>query len=63
MGDMNYRVDLDNDTARSLAQKDDFDGLLAADQVRSRWVTESLIYKLEITAQTGNRLGLGFPGF
>ena len=39
MGDMNYRVDLDNDTARSLAQKDDFDGLLAADQVRSRWAT------------------------
>lgn len=37
LGDMNYRVDLDNDTARSLAQKDDFDGLLAADQVRSGW--------------------------
>lgn len=33
LADTNYRIDLDNDTARALAESDDLDGLLAADQV------------------------------
>jgi hypothetical protein len=34
LADTNYRIDLDNDTVRSLAMMDNFDALLAADQVR-----------------------------
>lgn len=34
LGDMNYRIDLDNDTVRDLATTDQLDALLAADQVR-----------------------------
>lgn len=33
LGDANYRLDLDNETARVLVDADDFDALLAADQV------------------------------
>ena len=33
LGDTNYRIDFDNDTVRSLAISDDFDSLLAGDQV------------------------------
>lgn len=33
LADTNYRIDLDNATVRSLAEHDDFDPLLAADQV------------------------------
>lgn len=33
LGDANYRLDLDNETARALVDADDFDALLAADQV------------------------------
>lgn len=33
LADTNYRIDLDNETVRSLALADDFDSLLAADQV------------------------------
>ncbi len=32
--DTNYRIDLDNDTVRPLAEADDFDTLVSADQVR-----------------------------
>jgi len=35
LADTNYRIDLDNATVRSLAEHDDFDPLLAADQVGS----------------------------
>lgn len=34
LADTNYRIDLENDVVRSLAQCDEFDGLLAADQLR-----------------------------
>ncbi|OJT12528.1 Inositol-1,4,5-trisphosphate 5-phosphatase 1 [Trametes pubescens] len=34
LADTNYRIDLDNDRARTLASIDDFDALLAADQLR-----------------------------
>lgn len=33
LADTNYRIDLENDVVRSLAQRDEFDRLLAADQV------------------------------
>lgn len=33
LADTNYRIDLDNELVRSLALEDDYDGLLAADQV------------------------------
>lgn len=33
-GDLNYRVDLENETVRVCAEVDDFDPLLRADQVR-----------------------------
>jgi hypothetical protein len=33
LADTNYRINLDNDTVRSLAAKGDLDGLIAADQV------------------------------
>lgn len=33
LADTNYRIDLDNERVRYLAQMDDFDALLAADQV------------------------------
>ncbi|KAM5535531.1 hypothetical protein V8D89_010868 [Ganoderma adspersum] len=35
LADTNYRIDLDNDRVRALALVDDFDALLAADQLRS----------------------------
>jgi hypothetical protein len=35
LADTNYRIDLENDAVRSLAQRDEFDALLAADQVRT----------------------------
>ncbi|KAF9651242.1 inositol polyphosphate phosphatase [Thelephora ganbajun] len=35
LADTNYRIDLENDLVRSLAQCDKFDALLAADQLRS----------------------------
>ncbi|KAF8969491.1 inositol polyphosphate phosphatase [Flammula alnicola] len=34
LADTNYRIDLENPTVRSLAEHDDFDPLLAADQLR-----------------------------
>jgi len=34
LADTNYRIDLDNATVRSLAERDDIDPLLGADQVR-----------------------------
>ncbi|EJF56616.1 inositol polyphosphate phosphatase [Dichomitus squalens LYAD-421 SS1] len=34
LADTNYRIDLDNERVRTLAQIDDFDALLAADQLR-----------------------------
>ncbi|KAF9464340.1 inositol polyphosphate phosphatase [Collybia nuda] len=34
LGDANYRLDLDNDIARALAETDNFDALLAADQLK-----------------------------
>ncbi|KAJ7752739.1 SacI homology domain-containing protein [Mycena maculata] len=34
LADTNYRIDFDNDTARSLVASDDFDSLLAGDQLR-----------------------------
>ncbi|KAK7470419.1 Inositol-1,4,5-trisphosphate 5-phosphatase 1 [Stygiomarasmius scandens] len=34
LADTNYRINLDNDTVRSLAQKDDLDALIAADQLK-----------------------------
>lgn len=33
LGDVNYRLDLDNETARASVEADAFDALLAADQV------------------------------
>ena len=33
LADTNYRIDLENERVRSLAQADDYDGLVAADQV------------------------------
>lgn len=35
LADMNYRIDLDNDSVRLLAHHNEFDSLLAADQVIS----------------------------
>lgn len=35
MADTNYRLDLDNTTVREFAEADDFDALVAADQVSS----------------------------
>ena len=35
LGDMNYRIDLENGAVRYLAESDEFDALVAADQVRS----------------------------
>ncbi|KAA1473494.1 inositol polyphosphate phosphatase [Dentipellis sp. KUC8613] len=34
LADTNYRIDLDNDMVRSLAHQNDYDGLLAADQLK-----------------------------
>ena len=34
LADTNYRIDLENERVRSLAVSDDYDALLAADQVR-----------------------------
>ncbi|TFK43681.1 phosphatidylinositol phosphate phosphatase [Crucibulum laeve] len=34
LADTNYRIDLDNSTVRSLAERNDFDSLFAADQLR-----------------------------
>ena len=34
LADTNYRIELDNELVRQLATSDDFDALLAADQVR-----------------------------
>ncbi|KAJ7682572.1 SacI homology domain-containing protein [Mycena polygramma] len=34
LADTNYRIDFDNDTVRSLAMSEDFDSLLAGDQLR-----------------------------
>lgn len=34
LGDMNYRIDLDNAAVRYMAESDELDGLVAADQVR-----------------------------
>ncbi|EGO27701.1 hypothetical protein SERLADRAFT_446933 [Serpula lacrymans var. lacrymans S7.9] len=34
LADTNYRIELDNETVRSLAEADDFDSLLAADQLK-----------------------------
>ncbi|KAF5388077.1 hypothetical protein D9615_000583 [Tricholomella constricta] len=34
LGDVNYRIDMDNAYVRSLAEADDFDALLAADQLK-----------------------------
>ena len=36
LADTNYRIDLENDVVRSLVQRDELDGLLAADQVRTQ---------------------------
>jgi hypothetical protein len=33
LGDLNYRIDMDYYTVKSLAEQDNFDTLLAADQV------------------------------
>lgn len=33
LADTNYRIDLDNASVRSLAERDDYDPLVAADQV------------------------------
>lgn len=33
LADTNYRIDLDNASVRSLAERDDYDPLFAADQV------------------------------
>ena len=33
LADTNYRIELDNDRVRQLAQSDDYDALLSADQV------------------------------
>lgn len=33
LADTNYRIDLDNDTVRSMVQSGDLDSLVAADQV------------------------------
>lgn len=35
LGDMNYRIDLENAAVRYLAEADEFDALVAADQVRN----------------------------
>ncbi|KAG5648880.1 hypothetical protein DXG03_000229 [Asterophora parasitica] len=35
LGDLNYRIDMDNDSVRGLAGMDGFDTLLAADQLKS----------------------------
>ena len=34
LADTNYRIDLDNSLVRALAAQEDYDALLAADQVR-----------------------------
>ena len=34
LGDMNYRIALDNETVRALAEVDDLDPLIASDQVK-----------------------------
>lgn len=36
VADTNYRVDLDNETARYLAENDDLDALVASDQASRR---------------------------
>ena len=38
LADTNYRIDLDNASVRSLAERDDYDPLVAADQVLLRFV-------------------------
>lgn len=37
LADTNYRVDLDNDEVRSLAEKGEYDALVAVDQVGGRF--------------------------
>ncbi|KAK2466082.1 hypothetical protein APHAL10511_001724 [Amanita phalloides] len=41
MADMNYRIDLDNVTVRSLTEKDELDALFAADQLRQAMDTSA----------------------
>ena len=38
LADTNYRIDLDNASVRSLAERDDYDPLVAADQVLSSFI-------------------------
>ena len=39
LADTNYRIDLDNASVRSLAERDDYDPLVAADQVLLYFMT------------------------
>uniref|UniRef100_A0A8H8CK11 phosphoinositide 5-phosphatase n=1 Tax=Psilocybe cubensis TaxID=181762 RepID=A0A8H8CK11_PSICU len=47
LADTNYRIDLDNATVRSLAEHDDFDPLLAADQLRNAMDNRDVFYGYE----------------
>jgi hypothetical protein len=50
LADTNYRIDLDNDSVRSLAHRNDFDGLLAADQVMSQAFFRSVLTTLHLSS-------------
>ncbi|PPQ77402.1 hypothetical protein CVT25_010984 [Psilocybe cyanescens] len=47
LADTNYRIDLDNATVRSLAEHNDFDPLLAADQLRNAIDNHAAFYGYE----------------
>ncbi|KAF4619399.1 hypothetical protein D9613_005124 [Agrocybe pediades] len=47
LADTNYRIDLDNATVRALAERDDFDPLLAADQLRYVMDTKAAFHGYE----------------
>ena len=42
LADTNYRIDLENDRVRFLAGNDDYDALLAADQVSGEYIVYQL---------------------
>lgn len=60
LADTNYRIDLDNATVRALAERDDFDPLLAADQVwgvlKCSWLRMLISRRFRHLASSSHRL-------
>lgn len=62
LADTNYRIDLENEVARSLAQASSFDALFAADQVGHRFEYAFSLASNPLVAQAGYWLWRGIFG-